>query len=274
MKTLWTALSVLAVANLLAIGGFVGWLKMSDRLDKERAVQVREMFAKTLTQVKSEAEEAKAKQEAEDKARAEQAKKERLPLTASEQLSTKIELSELDRQRVALLKSQVESLRDTLAREQADLGKQRAALDAEKKQFQSEVEAFNALGQDAQFKTALGVIESLKPAEAKSVLDQVIAGVSPQPAPAALPGPGFAPVDGGAPVLANAPAAVSAPAAQRPPGLSGKKLAAAYLNAMEERQRSKVMSEFLKADPKLAGELLEMLRTHGQVAQATPSSAR
>ncbi len=272
MKTLWTALSVLAVANLLAIGGFVGWLKMSDRLDKERAVLVREMFAKTLKQVKSEAEEAKAKQEAEEQAKAEQAKKERIPLTSTEQLSTKIELSELDRQRVALLKSQVEALRETLAREQAELGTQRAALNAEKKRFQGEVEAFNALGQDAQFKTALGVIEALKPAEAKSVLDQVIAGASPQPL--APQPPGFAPVDGGPPVVANAPAAVSAPGAQRPAGLSGKKLAAAYLNAMEERQRSKVMSEFLKADAKLAGELLEMLRTHGQVAQATPSPAR
>ena len=61
MRTLWTALSVLAVANALALAGFIGWLKATDRLDSARVAQVRTVFTKTLTQEKSEEEEAKAK---------------------------------------------------------------------------------------------------------------------------------------------------------------------------------------------------------------------
>ena len=36
MKTIWTALSVLAVANLLALGALAFWLHNSDRLDMAR----------------------------------------------------------------------------------------------------------------------------------------------------------------------------------------------------------------------------------------------
>ena len=50
MKALITGLIVIAVANLLAIGGFVGWLVQSDRLDMERVRELRQKVSVTLTQ--------------------------------------------------------------------------------------------------------------------------------------------------------------------------------------------------------------------------------
>ncbi len=42
----------------------------------------------------------------------------------------------------------------------------------------------------------------------------------------------------------------------------------AYLNAMQERTRTKVVDEFIKADPKVATDLLERLRTRGYASRA------
>jgi len=56
MKALWTALSIFAVANLIATASFVGWLVNADRLDSDRAKRVREIFTTTITEEKIAAE--------------------------------------------------------------------------------------------------------------------------------------------------------------------------------------------------------------------------
>ena len=48
MKTLWTIVSLIAVMNILAIGGLVGWLKATDRLNKDRLTTIRQTLAKTI----------------------------------------------------------------------------------------------------------------------------------------------------------------------------------------------------------------------------------
>jgi len=52
--------------------------------------------------------------------------------------------------------------------------------------------------------------------------------------------------------------------------INGKQVdqAVAYLNAMQERMRTKVIDEFITADPKVATDLLERLRTRGMIARA------
>ena len=47
MRNLWTIASVLAIANLFAIGSFVGWLGASGRLDRERFDDLKRMLAET-----------------------------------------------------------------------------------------------------------------------------------------------------------------------------------------------------------------------------------
>src|SRR6185295_11464722 len=90
MKKIWTGLSVIAVANLLALAGFAGWLVKSDRLDMDRIRHMRVELAKTITQQKTEEDAAKAKAEEEHK----QAEAARLaakpPLTATERLSARV----------------------------------------------------------------------------------------------------------------------------------------------------------------------------------------
>ena len=44
-------------------------------------------------------------------------------------------------------------------------------------------------------------------------------------------------------------------------------LAVRYLDAMDDKHRTKVMAELAKADPKLAADLLERIRKQGEFAR-------
>lgn len=251
MKKLWNILAVLAIANLLASVGFVAWLRMSDRLSIDRLRDLRERMSVTISAERAKAAAAEAdKKAAEEKAKAEE-KASRPPLNAEQQLATRMELSQLDQQRLQRLREEIEGLRRSLSQERRDLDERQAALDADKAAFAEQVRQFTASSGDEQFTKTLGVLSSLKPKEAKAMIEEMIAGV---------------------PVAAGANAAPDAQgagvAAQAVPADRFTK-AARYLNAMDERARNRIMSEFAKGDPKLAVELLDAVRRQGEFASAS-----
>ncbi|CAG0999556.1 hypothetical protein PHYC_02785 [Phycisphaerales bacterium] len=251
MKTLWNILAVVAIGNLVALGAFVGWLKVTDRLDVERATTVRLMLAKTITTERAEKEEAKAKEEAEREAAEAAAKASRAPLTASQLLAAREEATELDRQRIERLQREVSDLRAQLAREIAEVKTQRDQLDADRTQFDAIVRATGEQLQNEQFQKTLGVLVSLKPAQAVTLLRGMMA-----------PPAAFAPVDGGAEPAPVGPAWSEA----------GITEVVGYLDAMEDKNRTKIIGEFAKAEPALATELLERLRNRATMARV-PSGA-
>lgn len=242
MKTVWNIISVIAVANLLALAGVLLWLKSSDRLDTDRARAVREMFSTTVTADKAKAE-AAAKEAEAAKALAEaEAKASKAPLTASEKLQSRVELTELDEQRMQRIRREVEDLRTALAREREELDKRWTQLESDRKAFEQLVADSTNGVSDEQFRKSLDVLQGLKAPAAKQLLVQML----------------------------NEPGAA---AAGGPAGAQGvregrMKRVTEYLNAMDERARGKIMAEFTKDDPALAAELLDALRRHGQFARA------
>ncbi len=50
MKLIWNLIAVLAIANLLGIVGFVGYLFNTDHLDQNRVQHIREMLSTTITE--------------------------------------------------------------------------------------------------------------------------------------------------------------------------------------------------------------------------------
>ena len=46
-----------------------------------------------------------------------------------------------------------------------------------------------------------------------------------------------------------------------------------YLNAMQERNRTRIIDEFIKSDPGTATDLLERLRTRGLIARAVETAS-
>ncbi len=174
MKAIWNIITVMALANLIAVIGFVWWLHFSGRLNMARVEAVRTILSETIAEQASResaeaaAAEAKAQQEAEAERMAGP------PVTASETLSMRIETSEIDRQRIERLKREVKNLTETLARERRKLDDDRAAFEKRKKAFEDMRARIAAIEGDEQFVKSVGVLEKLDPADAKKTLSQLL----------------------------------------------------------------------------------------------------
>lgn len=235
MKLLWTAISIVALLNLLAIAGAVGWLVSSDRLDKSRLREVRELFTETLS--------AKHKRLEDDKAKAEQAEKDKAlavkaakpPMTAAEMLAVSLEASEAQTQRRKSNEAQITALGQTLREQKAELEKAKAELAGKQAAFDKMRADIKEREGTAQFKKTLSTLQGLDAKSARSILQEVLS--------TGKNGEGFDTTVG-------------------------------YLNAMEESKRTEVMQEFTKADPKLAAQLLERLRSYGLSARPPEDAPR
>jgi hypothetical protein len=175
MKAAWTAISVLAIANLLAIGGFFLWLKNSDRINVERVHAVRALFSQTIAQENAVKADAAAKVEDEKKKADADAKAAKPPLTATEQLAAKLQASEQDRQKVERLRREVDDLKKSLVQEREDLNAARVALDTERKAFAAMREKIASDEGNAQFKKTLSVLDNVKPQVAALMLTEQMA---------------------------------------------------------------------------------------------------
>lgn len=175
MKKLWTVISVLALANVLAIAGVLGWLSATDRLSKDRVRMLRETFSRTVSQ------EAQAKSEEAaqvEKTKAETAAAEklaRLPINAADQI--KGNGVEADGQLQVILRRQkeVESLRESLNTQIASIESRERKLNEERAAFESLRKRIAEMEGATQFKSALATLESQKPKDAKAVLGALLA---------------------------------------------------------------------------------------------------
>lgn len=227
MRAIWTVISVFCLANVLAIAGFVGWLRATDRLNIDRVREVREAFTETIAARKAREADEKSKVESDLKAAEEATKKARPPISAMEQLSLRLETNEAERQRNERARQEIEALRQALLKERAGLDAEKAALETARKDFEEMRKRIAEQEGADQFKKTLTVLQSLKPDEVRATLQQIMDGAK----------------DG-----------------------TGRETAIGYLNALPDRNRTKVLSEFIKSDPKLAADLLEGLRMRGQAA--------
>jgi hypothetical protein len=248
MKTVWNILSILAVANLLAMVAFAGWLKSGDRLDAARLMKIRDMLRETRAQqADREASEASMAAEARAAGPAEAV----IPIAASELLEQRLSGDAIDQQRLERLRREVSDLQQTLRRERAILDEQRDQFKAERDEFEERLARLEELKGSQQFKKSLGTLEALKPTEAKAVLLEMLGA-----------GPGAAPQD-------TAPDSVGSQSAATPPQETTDRYeqVVAYLDAMQDRVRAKLMTEIATDNPALAADLLDRLRTHGLAAR-------
>lgn len=225
MKKIWTLISVMAVANMLALMAFVGWLQATDRLDLQRVRDMRSLYAETLTE-QLDREQLEADQLAEAKKAKELAAEEALqgePIDSADWLRINWELREQDSERLERLRREVEDLKRTLADARAKLNADIAAFETMKETFDADRERIARIEGDEQFKKAVDTYAALKPAAAVRMMIQMMG--------------------------------------QRP--TEGVLQVVSYLNAMDERKRSSIIGEFEKTDPALAADLLERLRNYG-----------
>lgn len=174
MRSLWIIVSTLAIANLLGIGVFIGWLAATDRLSKDRMTKIREVLAKTNAQERAEAAAAQAAAAEVAKSAAAEAKMRVPPESSPDAMVRTSEADELAALRLARTRDEVRQMQQQLDARQWTLERERKQLEAEKKALEAKTtEVARTLGSE-QFKQALASLEAQKPADARKVLQALI----------------------------------------------------------------------------------------------------
>ncbi|MBX3386097.1 MAG: hypothetical protein KF768_05975 [Phycisphaeraceae bacterium] len=174
MKSAWTIVSVVAVANLLALGLLAAWLVTGDRLDRDRVERIRSMLSVTIADERA-ADETVRQETERARAEAELAEKmARPPIPASfiiesAQLARDSELQvDLRRQR------ELEDLRISLLRLQAGLEERETELAGRVEAFEEAKRRYASTEGAEQFRAALTTLEGQRPRDAKAVLHALL----------------------------------------------------------------------------------------------------
>ncbi len=225
MKKLIKAIFIVAIINLLAVLAGTGWLFWSGRVDKTRILRMTELF---IEPVEIEQAKLKAEQERIKKELAEQEKPiPELPLNTEERNKVRVEITQIDRQRLERMKREVKDLQATLRRERQLVEQDRVAFEQEKAAFEQMRQRLAGLEGGKQFQKSLASIAGMKPKDAKTILSTLLD-------------------DGKTEEVIT------------------------YLSSMDDRVRTAIMTEFVKAgEEELAADLLESIRQRGIVPTPT-----
>jgi hypothetical protein len=177
MKLLWGIVSFLAVVNLLAVLIFTGWLWQSNRLDRGRIDQVREMIAIPIHEVEAAREAAAEEAKAEEATLIEQARLDAPPVASAAQIHQIGRIDEQHRLALEHIKAQKQLVERDLDAREADLARRERELAEERAAWEASVADAQRRREDAQFRSALKIIEKLPPKQGKQkIMDLVNAG--------------------------------------------------------------------------------------------------
>lgn len=174
MRRIWTVIALLSVMNILAIGGLLGWLKISDRLSKERVESLKKIFVRTVAQEQADAAAVVVQAAEEKKSADEKARMAIPPETAAEKIAAQKQEDEQSLQAIQRKQQELESLRASLMSELAKLEGREKQLAAEKAAFAGERARIADTEGAKHFKDALATLEGQKPKDAKQVLKALI----------------------------------------------------------------------------------------------------
>lgn len=171
MKTIWTAVSIIAIAHILAFLGFVGYLAGTGRIDRDRIDQVKAIFTPTIAAQQQTEADAKAKAE---QARIEAEKKARLDIAnpGVEARTNEFQtISQMTQEKIDRANRDLQSMQQFIDTKLADVEKREKDLDAREQAFKNEVNRVKKLQSDEQFQKTVTLMAAMKPQDLKSKLD-------------------------------------------------------------------------------------------------------
>ncbi|MCA9310135.1 MAG: hypothetical protein KDA21_02960 [Phycisphaerales bacterium] len=175
MKTIWTIIVTLAMANILVVGGLLGWLSMTDRLSMDRIEEVRTMFAETVSERDARLEQEASAANAERDHLFEAARRGALPRGSNQVLSETFDDSQIEARRL-------DRVQDDITRQQDELAVRIRAFETARAEFEEEAAAFRLMREeikaregDGQFQKSLKTLETLKSDEAHAMLEAMLA---------------------------------------------------------------------------------------------------
>lgn len=175
MRTLWTAISILCVAHMLALTGLLGYLAGTGRLSRPRIEAVRDVFALTVADQQAQEEQAaeKARATAEEAARL--ARLDDANLGVEHRINRLQKQEELIRGKIDRAEADRRQLEQALEQRLRDLERASAELKQQRTAFRNEVERQAKLRRDEQFQKTINILKGLPPAQLKAELEVYLA---------------------------------------------------------------------------------------------------
>lgn len=178
IKTTRTLLVCLLVIHLLAVLVFVGWLHTSGRISKERLDKTVEIFRMTTENQKAKELEDEQFAEAARLKMEEAVRLEQTAQNGSVSMSQRLDRSRQDNGMALIRLERMEKERQALQRFaknlEARLQKEREDLEQREAKFREFLASESQRRQDEDFKKAVGLLEALKPKQAKQILQDML----------------------------------------------------------------------------------------------------
>jgi hypothetical protein len=171
MKSLIRAVSVLAIINLLAVAGLVGWLFSQGRIDRQRVLEMSEILGETSEARAERIEAARLEAEA---ANAPKPRTDGDIRSTDQRNDARIELTMIDRERLERLQREVRDLQTQLRQQRQMLDRDWTKFEQEKADFQAMRERLYAIDGADYFKKSLAVLNGMKPADIRPVFNTMI----------------------------------------------------------------------------------------------------
>lgn len=177
MRAVWIALCSLLVIHVIAGIAFMGWLRASGRLNRDRVHRVVEIFRPTIAQERADRKlaekvEAEAKEQAAALARLEEVADG--PTTVADRLATDQQARELSLRKIERLQREIRDLTRNMEFARQQIGAQKADIDRERAAFEAYRQREIALKADDEFQRAVQTYEGLKPKQAKVMFQELI----------------------------------------------------------------------------------------------------
>lgn len=177
MKSLWNALAIVLVINLLLVVGGVGYLYLGGRLSGDRARQAAAIFAPTLEEEQQMARRV-ADQAALDAERAKREAHRRKvadgPVSTREKIDRDVEAEEIALLQVQRLREEIRALQRQLDLARQSIARQKAEHDAERVAWEASIADELARRTDADFQKTVALYQQLKPKQAKDMFMELI----------------------------------------------------------------------------------------------------
>jgi hypothetical protein len=177
IRSIGIAVALVLLINLMAIGGFIGWLGASGRMDRDRLQAMVEMFSPTLEQERAlqadaDAAEAQAQQYAREVARLESVADG--PRTLGDRLDASRQATDLGRHRVERLREDRSAIERRLQTDRGLLERQRELLDQQRTEFEQHVQQLADQRQSEDFRRAVQTLEQLPPGQAQQMVQTLV----------------------------------------------------------------------------------------------------
>ena len=177
MRSVWTVLSAVLFVNILAVGGFAGWLKTSGRLSQDRIERAVDVFRSTIADEAEQLDKAKDDAEmaaAQVRLAAALQRVEDGPRSVEENLTGIQETDEIAEMRAERVSRDIADLRRRFEQDKQLIEKRLKAVEAREKALADALKREKERREDTDFKLAVSMYEKVKARQAKQMFMELI----------------------------------------------------------------------------------------------------